>query len=121
MTENEAIQRHIAECKRRINTIRNYMKDSKNIETCNANIHILEAGIQALEEIQEYRAIGTTEECRAAVERMKPRKPINVGAEGIRYTDSYRCPNCKGNFSATGIANHCYHCGQAIDWGGDNA
>ena len=30
--------------------------------------------IKALEEIQQYRAIGTVEECRVAVEKMKPKK-----------------------------------------------
>ena len=76
-----------------------------------------EVTIQFLEELKQYRAIGTVEECRAAVERMQPKEPLNVDTEGIRYTDSYRCPNCEGNFTGTGIAKHCYHCGQAIDWG----
>ena len=30
--------------------------------------------------------------------------------------EEYRCPNCVGNFSGTGIANYCYHCGQKLDW-----
>ena len=30
--------------------------------------------IKALEEVQKYREIGTPEECRAAVEKMKPKK-----------------------------------------------
>lgn len=34
--------------------------------------------IQALEEIQQYRAIGTVDECRAAVERMKLRSQICI-------------------------------------------
>ena len=77
--------------------------------------------LQVYFKLKEYEAIGTVEECRTAMERMKPRKPLNVGAEGIRYTDSYRCPTCGGAFTGTGIANHCYHCGQAIDWGRVNA
>ena len=35
-----------------------------------------EMAIQALEEVQKYRAIGTPEECRAAVEKQKAKKPI---------------------------------------------
>lgn len=31
--------------------------------------------IAALEEIQQYREIGTVEECREAVEKQKPKKP----------------------------------------------
>ena len=72
--------------------------------------------IQALEEIQQYRAIGTVEECGAAVEKQKAKKPQKTESEGYRYTDTYRCPNCGGNFSGTGIANYCYHCGQKLDW-----
>ena len=70
-----------------------------------------------LEELKQYRAIGTPEKCRAAVEKQKAKKPQKTESEGYRYTDTYRCPNCGGNFSGTGIANYCYHCGQKLDWG----
>ena len=70
-----------------------------------------------LEELKQYRAIGTPEKCRAAVEKQKAKKPQKTESEGHRYTDTYRCPNCGGNFSGTGIANYCYHCGQKLDWG----
>ena len=73
--------------------------------------------INALEEVEPYRAIGTPEECQAAVEKQKAKKPKKTESEGYRYTDTYRCPNCGGNFSGTGIANYCYHCGQKLDWG----
>ena len=71
-----------------------------------------------LEELKQYRAIGTPEKCRAAVEKQKAKKPQKTESEGYRYTDTYRCPNCGGNFSGTGIANYCYHCGQKLDWEG---
>ena len=71
----------------------------------------------ALEEIQQYRTIGTVEECRAAMEKQTAKKPKKTESEGYRYTDTYRCPNCGGNFSGTGIADYCYHCGQKLDWG----
>ena len=70
-----------------------------------------------LEELKQYRAIGTPEKCRAAVEKQKAKKPQKTESEGYRYTDTYRCPNCGGNFAGTGIANYCYHCGQKLDWG----
>ena len=72
---------------------------------------------EAIDELQEYKQLGTLEEVREAVEKQTAKKPNNVGTEGYRYTDTYRCPTCGGNFSGTGIANYCYHCGQAIDWG----
>lgn len=68
------------------------------------------------EELEQYRSIGTVTECREAMEKQKAKKPIDVHTEGFRYTDTYRCPSCGRNFSGTGIANYCYHCGQAIDW-----
>lgn len=63
-----------------------------------------------------YKQLGTLEEVREAVEKQRAKKPNNVGAEGYRYTDTYRCPTCGGNFSGTGMANYCYHCGQKLDW-----
>lgn len=72
--------------------------------------------LNALEEIQQYRAIGTVEECREATERQREKKPIKIENNGFRYTDSYICPNCEKGFTGTGIADFCYHCGQAIDW-----
>ena len=73
--------------------------------------------IKGFEELEQYRAIGTPEECHEAVEKQKAKKPKKTESEGYRYTDTYRCPNCGGNFSGTGIANYCYHCGQKLDWG----
>ena len=70
------------------------------------------------EEVDAYREIGTLEEVKDAMERQQAKKPNNVEAEGYRYTKTYRCPTCGGNFSGTGIANYCYHCGQKLDWGG---
>ena len=62
--------------------------------------------IQALEEIQQYRAIGTVEECRNAVERMKPKKKV------IEMVESVKCANCGSGC----INEYCSKCGQAIDW-----
>lgn len=76
----------------------------------------LNIAIKALEEIQQYRAIGTVEECQEARERQRAKKPIKVENNGFRYTDSYICPNCEKGFTGTGIADFCYHCGQAIDF-----
>lgn len=69
-----------------------------------------------LKQLEKYVDIGTLEEVREAVEKQKAKKPKNVGTEGYRYTDTYRCPTCGGNFSGTGIADYCYHCGQKLNW-----
>ena len=113
MTEREAIEK--------LKNMRLFMQieDGKNeCKFTEDDYKANEMAIQALEEIQQYRAIGTVEECGAAVEKQKAKKPQKTESEGYRYTDTYRCPNCGGNFSGTGIANYCYHCGQKIDWEG---
>ena len=65
----------------------------------------------ALEGIQQYRAIGTVEECQEAREKQIPKKPIHDGL--------YACPNCytimlQGAFEARGKC--CKECGQVLDW-----
>lgn len=72
--------------------------------------------IYAMQELQEYKKLGTMEEVREAVEKQRAKKPKNAKTEGYRYTDTYRCPTCGRNFSGTGIAEYCYHCGQKLNW-----
>lgn len=73
--------------------------------------------ISAMQELQEYKQLGTLEEVREAVEKQKKKKPIEDRHHGIRYTEVYRCYSCNESFSGRGFAKYCYHCGQAIDWG----
>lgn len=81
-------------------------KTNKELEICNVCI-------SALEEIQQYREIGTVEECGEARERQMAKKPI---LDTI-YHQQYYCPNCE-DFLARKNGNKPYHCicGQAIDW-----
>lgn len=44
------------------------------------------------------------------------KKPVKNRKQTMRYTSAYSCPTCDGDFSGTGIANYCYHCGQKLDW-----
>ena len=71
MTEQEAIQLHIAENIHRIEVIEDFLitNSDANDKECRKNIDILTKINKALEEIQQYRAIGTVEECRAVVEK----------------------------------------------------
>lgn len=76
--------------------------------------------------LNQYNKINdfTSSQCAKLLEQMHElkerdtaKKPIKTNDDtGIRYTDSYRCPNCGGNFAGTGISEFCYHCGQRIDW-----
>ena len=61
--------------------------------------------INALEEVQQYRSIGTLYECRLAVEKMKPKRPINR----CMFSE---CPTC-GNVEIKDC-KHCPDCGQAL-------
>lgn len=70
--------------------------------------------INALEEVKQYSAIGTPEECRAAVEKQKAKKPIR--------NDKCTCPSCgthnevikkRRNRVYSNIV-YCWHCGQAL-------
>ena len=80
-----------------------------------AYMNALDMAISALKEIQQYRKIGTVEECREAREKQKPKKPVK---------DKYHhncCPNCGWIVSGEGgygeeFCPHCENCGQAIQW-----
>lgn len=82
--------------------------------------------IKVLEEIQEYRAIGTVEECRKAVERMKPKRP-NIENRRIRdcigiphdFTVTI-CPACGQQLEKVKFRKYPCECGQAIDWSKEN-
>ena len=72
--------------------------------------------MDALEELQQYREIGTIEECRTAVERMKPKKPPMDEEQNSRMLTIYVCPVCGQRIAGKGISKFCYECGQKLDW-----
>lgn len=73
---------------------------------------------ETMQQLAAYEDIGLDpEQVQELKERGTAKSPIKTTDKtGIRYTDSYRCPNCGGNFTGTGIADFCYHCGQRLDW-----
>ena len=75
-------------------------------------------------EIQAYRAIGTVEQCKSAVERMKPRKVVYREQS---YGTPWLCPVCESDqvkvefFCEDGSEpkekyTYCWSCGSCIDW-----
>lgn len=52
----------------------------------------------------------------SALEKQIQKKPIPAEEQNIRYVMKYTCPSCGKHFTGTGIADCCYHCGQALDW-----
>lgn len=70
------------------------------------------------EEVKQYRAIGTPEECRAAMERQNPRAAIAEKED--TGTTKYICSTCgmyMGWSTGTFPARYCWKCGQKLDWG----
>lgn len=120
MTIDEAIShaREVAECQKmsaRLIEDNAYIPESVDKEaitygnTICANEH--EQLAEWLEELKQYRAIGTPEECRAAVEKQKAKKPMHVTNSyfgyqkhkehvgycpdcGHQVEEPYGCPNC---------------------------
>lgn len=76
---------------------------------------VSEIAIKALEEIKQYRAIGTIEEFKALKEKNEPKKPIR--------NDECTCPSCgthneiikKRRNTVAFDTVYCWHCGQALE------
>jgi hypothetical protein len=69
---------------------------------------------KALEEVQQYRAIGTVEECREAIEKQKSKKPTEQYRLGTSGRGG-KCPSCKHHLDRSVCAMYC-DCGQKLDW-----
>lgn len=69
--------------------------------------NMIEVVMSVCEELEQYREIGTVEECRAAMGKQKPRK-----------MESPWCPCCGNYLTAKYIDQkyHCIYCGQKLDW-----
>lgn len=107
MTENEAIEELKYDCNELGKAIPCDTSWGKSFENAYA------MAINALEEIEQYRAIGTPEECQAAMEKQIPyklsRKKLVWGVGkckcGVEFLDRQ-----------TGF---CGNCGQKLDWEGE--
>lgn len=112
MTENEALFRIKDleyEC---MNSTIHYYTD-KDIPT-------LQIAQKALEEIQQYRVIGTVEEFKDLKENSVAKKPIDKSKNPIDW-HVMACPNCEHIFWNSGQFVHyepkfCNYCGQKLDW-----
>lgn len=75
-----------------------------NLESCKKEIQACEVAVKALEELQQYRAIGTPEECRESVERSNEKTRIidgvteccgyDFGIDAFQMGLSKFCPVC---------------------------
>ena len=115
MTENEAIEKIRAYSKCLERQVKGIYEDCNNKRcddcdlcymqgTTGEHRKTIDIAIQALEEVQQYRAIGTPEECKEAMEKQTAKKPI-----------VHQCPAC-GNAVMLSDGKCCSNCGQRLDW-----
>ena len=74
-----------------------------------------DAYMSLMEELDEYREIGTLEEVREAAEKQNAKKPKG----DLHSVPHYRCPNCNGAvkiYENSAKDKICRWCGQVIDW-----
>ena len=105
MTENEATK-VLEYTKRNCGMPEQGEKWKANRETI-----AIDMAIKALEEIQQYREIGTVEECREARERQRTKKAISLYLCGRSVSG---CPACRKRIGIQ--QKYCEECGQRIDW-----
>ena len=86
--------------------------------------YAIEEAIKALKEVQQYREIGTVEECQEAVEKQKPKK---VQCESdCKYCDGFiryrigKCPICGEWYNDKDEYNYCHKCGNKLNWSNEN-
>ena len=100
----------------RIEALRKLGKLSDTVDT----IVAIEIAIEALKEIQQYREIGTMEECREAVEKQKSEavknKKLLIGFPRRPYCIQGDCPKCGCKEIKATDTDYCYECGQHLKW-----
>lgn len=89
------------------------IKQEMGWESKSSTLRAFEEAIKALEEVQQYRKIGTAEEYREAMEKQREKQIIdNTPTEDDMW---YQCPTCKGDL--TKIRGFCCpYCGQRLSW-----
>jgi putative DNA topoisomerase I len=77
----------------------------------------LSKAIKALEEVQQYRQIGTVEECREAVEKQTAIEPEKVNIPCTSWTKAHMRYRCSCGSFLTSYDDYCNKCGQKLKWG----
>lgn len=68
---------------------------------------------KVIEELTEYRVIGTVEEFKALKEKSVAKKVVYVSNIGIKTP---HCPNCNIELTMSMHLKKFCNCGQALDW-----
>lgn len=121
MTESEAIaiiKKNYPKCCKMVNGRYEGGFDDTDCELGQA----FNIAIKVLEEVQQYRAVGTPEECRTAIEKHTPKKPIMKQYFKDMEEKCLCCPTCGEILTDRIPADnktfyfHCMNCGQKFDW-----
>lgn len=77
--------------------------------------------ISAMQELQEYKQLGTLEEIKNAVDKQIPKSPTYEGdgyaPDGSFVWDEWLCPHCGSRYEVEyDDYDYCPNCGQHIDW-----
>ena len=130
MTENEAfkfIGQAVIESGKALEALQSIKSEAErigkigeyyaNLDNCIKEIEACRVAMIALEEIQQYRAIGTVKDFKNAVEIIRPRKPYK-GSFGTILCSL--CGEKVGQMVTKtikeGCMNFCANCGSMVDW-----
>lgn len=115
----EIIEKQIITCEAMIEFNENFDPEEDNTKFLKEKEALLMAA-QSIREVQQYREIGTVEECREAVEKQTQKK---CAIDSCPDHTHYKCPSCgqielsiyKHGFPRLGrITKYCENCGQAL-------
>lgn len=121
MTEQEAIaiiKKNYPKCCKMVNGRYKGGFDDTDCELGQA----FNIAIKALEEVQQYRAIGTPEECRAAVKQTAKKPIFNHNLSDTLSVFHCECGNTIkvshdiGIMNNNNAPNYCSKCGCKFDW-----
>ena len=99
-----------------VKTAENLMESERNMFRWDALRHLRDFAELFFEELRQYREIGTPEECRAAVEKQRVKKPIQITSTKMDGKIG-KCPCCGSIIGEDMI--WCDDCGQKLDWSGE--
>ena len=71
----------------------------------------IDIAIKCMEEVEQYRALGTVEELKEAREKQVAKKPNIVGGEFIKLAECSEC-NTVIRFKQ----EYCHKCGNKVNW-----
>ena len=119
MTEQEAIEQLKNMFPKKCEMVKGRLKGGFDDLESDGGKAILLA-ISALEEIQQYRALGTVEELREVREKQIAKKPIRhtetIYDTRFEYFFCGKCYQEKKVVSIQRFCKYCFECGNGIDW-----